>query len=173
MATIILAPFLIPVGAFMGIVIAAIPFLIYVIRKAAQGIGEIRDSKKAERKIEKRIKPIDRTFSYKLFESQLISFLKIILFSNDVKNLACFQGTHIHEKFKDLVDMGYQGGVILKDIETTGDEIRLNINVLLRNTYYIKNKIKVKDEKVKVQVAKKIWAPSYAGFSIKKIECKN
>lgn len=173
MTAILIAPLLIPAGAFMGIALVAFPFLGYVIYKGAQGIGEIRGSKKAERKIGKRIKAIDRTFSYKLFEGQLISFLKMTLFSDDVKNLACFEGTHIPEKYNDLIDMGYQGAVTLKDIETTGDVVKLNMNVLLRNTYFVNNKIKVKDEKIVLQVAKKVSAPTYAGFSIKKIECKN
>ena len=160
-------------GAFAGFLDTNLFCLGYVIYKGAQGIGEIRGSKKAERKIGKRIKAIDRTFSYKLFEGQLISFLKMILFSDDVKNLACFEGTQIPEKFSDLVDMGYQGAVILKDIETTEDVVKLNMNVLLRNTYFVNNKIKVKDEKIMLQVAKKVSAPTYAGFSVKKIECKN
>lgn len=160
-------------GAFAGFLGTNLFCLGYMIYKAAQGIGEIRGSKKAERKIGKRIKAIDRTFSYKLFEGQLISFLKMILFSDDVKNLACFEGTHVPEKYSDLVDMGYQGAVTLKDIETTEDVVKLNMNVLLRNTYFVNNKIKVKDEKIMLQVAKKVSTPTYAGFSIKKIECKN
>ncbi|MDD7333492.1 MAG: hypothetical protein PUG70_03770 [Lachnospiraceae bacterium] len=55
------------------------------------------------------MKAIDRTFSYKLFEGQLISFLKMILFTDDVKNLVCFEGTSVPEKYRDLVDIGYQG----------------------------------------------------------------
>lgn len=160
-------------GAFTGFLGTNLFCLGYMIYKAAQGIGEIRGSKRAERKIEKRIKAIDRTFSYKLFEGQLISFLKMTLFTNDVKNLACFEGTHVPEKYSDLVDMGYQGAVTLKDIETTGDVVKLNMSVLLCNTYFVNNKIKVKREKIMLQVAKKVSAPSDAGFSIKKAECKN
>lgn len=160
-------------GAFVGYLGASLYCLVFMIYKATQGIGEIRGSKKAERKIEKRIKAIDRTFSYKLFEGQLISFLKMTLFSDDVKNLACFEGTHVPGKYSDLVDMGYQGAVALKEIETTEDVVKLNMSVLLRNTYFVNNKIKVKREKIMLQVAKKISTPNDAGFSIKKVECKN
>lgn len=160
-------------GAFTGYLCASLYCLGYMIYKAGQSIGEMSGSKKAERKIEKRIKAIDRTFSYKLFEGQLISFLKMTLFSDDVKNLACFEGTHVPEKYSDLIDMGYQGAVALKEIETVEGVVKLNMSVLLRNTYFVNNKMKVKREKIMLQVAKKVSAPADAGFSIKKIECKN
>ena len=160
-------------GAFVGYMGTNLFCLGYMIYKAAQGIGEIRGSKKAERKIEKRIKAIDRTFSYKLFEGQLISFLKMTLFTDDVKNLACFEGTHVPDKYRDLMDMDYQGAVRLNDIETTEDVVKLNMSVLLLNTYFVNNKIKVKREKIMLQVAKKVSAPNDAGFSIKKVECRN
>ncbi|MDD6638901.1 MAG: hypothetical protein PUE81_09000 [Lachnospiraceae bacterium] len=160
-------------GAFAGFLGTNLFCLGYMIHKAAQGIGEIRGSKKAERKIEKRMKAIDRTFSYKLFEGQLISFLKMILFTDDVKNLVCFEGTGVPEKYRDLVDIGYQGAVTLKDIEMTEDVVKLNMSVLLCNTYFVNNKIKVKKEEIMLQVAQKASVPTDAGLSIKKVECKN
>ena len=81
-----------------------------------QGVGEVVGSKKAERKIEKKLKSLDSTFSYKLFEGQLISFLKMTLFSDDTSNFACFEGAHVPERYKDLIDMNYHGTVALKTI---------------------------------------------------------
>ena len=97
------------------------------------------------------MKSIDNAFSYKLFESQLISFLKMTLFTSDYKNLACFEGTSIPEKYRDLVDMSYNGVIKLKSIETVGDVVKLNVQVPMRNTYYNK-KIKIKDEKIDTPV---------------------
>ena len=45
--------------------------------------------------------------------------------------------------------------------------------VLVCNTYFVNNKIKVKKEEIMLQVAKKASVPTDAGLSIKKVECKN
>lgn len=163
----------IPLGAFAGLLCGALPYLGYIIYKSVQGVGEISGSKKAERKIRKKVIAVDSSFSYKLFEGQLISFLKMILFSKDVKNLACYEGTHIPEKYRNIIDISYRGALSLKDITITDDAINLKMSVPLRNTYFEDNKIRVKNEKIVIQVAKKRSALSNAGFSIKKVECRS
>ena len=95
------------------------------------------------------------------------------LFSDDTRNLACFEGTYVPEKYKDLIDMNYHGTVALKSMETTGNIVKLNMKVFLRNTYCINNKIKIKDEEIPIQVAKNISTPTKAGFSIRRSQCKN
>ena len=160
-------------GAFGGYVVFAFSTIGYGICKGMQGVGEVVGSKKAERKIEKKLKSLDSTFSYKLFEGQLISFLKMTLFSEDTSNLACFEGDYVPEKYKDLIDMNYHGTVALKTMETTGNIVKLNMKVFLRNTYCINNKIKIKDEEIPIQVAKNISTPTKAGFSIRRSQCKN
>lgn len=160
-------------GAFGGYAVFAFSTIGYGICKGMQGVGEVVGSRKAERKIEKKLKSLDSTFSYKLFEGQLISFLKMTLFSDDTRNLACFEGTYVPEKYKDLIDMNYHGTVALKSMETTGNIVKLNMKVFLRNTYCINNKIKIKDEEIPIQVAKNISTPTKAGFSIRRSQCKN
>lgn len=91
-------------GAFGGYAVFAFSTIGYGICKGMQGVGEVVGSRKAERKIEKKLKSLDSTFSYKLFEGQLIHFLKMTLFSDDTRNLACFEGTYVPEKYKDLID---------------------------------------------------------------------
>ena len=112
-------------GAFGGYAVFAFSTIGYGICKGMQGVGEVVGSRKAERKIEKKLKSLDSTFSYKLFEGQLISFLKMTLFSDDTRNLACFEGTYVPEKYKDLIDMNYHGTVALKSMETTGNIVKL------------------------------------------------
>lgn len=169
---ILLGAIAIPFGAIAGYILGVIPFMGYAIYKAIAGIGAVGASKIAEKKIEKKMKSIDNAFSYKLFESQLISFLKMTLFTSDYKNLACFEGTSIPEKYRDLVDMSYNGVIKLKSIETVGDVVKLNVQVPMRNTYYNK-KIKIKDEKINLQIARKITTHTNSGFSIKRVACKS
>lgn len=59
----------------------------------------------------------------------------------------CFEGIYVPEEYRNLIDMSYHGTMALQNI-------------------------KVKDEEIKLQVAKNVSTPTYAGFSIKKIECK-
>ncbi len=70
--------------------------------------------------------------------------------------------------YSDLVDMGYQGAVALKEIETTEDVVKLNMSVLLCNTYFVNNKMKVKREKIMLQVAKKFQHLTMPGFQLRK-----
>ena len=167
------APIAMLIGAFLGYMCAAFLYLGYAIYRAVQGVGEVSGSKKAERKIENRMRVFDKTFSFKLFEGQLISFLKMTLFTEDPGNLACFEGTHIPERYRDLIDMSYHGTLSLKGIETVGDVVRMNIGVFLRNTYCVNNRISDKDEEITLWVEKKATAPTDAGFSIKKVACKS
>lgn len=159
-------------GAFIGLMCGGFAFLGYAIYKAIQGISEVGGSKSAERKIERKIQAFDSAFSYKLFEGQLLSFLKMALFTEEPGNLACFEGTSIPERYRDLVDMSYHGTIALKGIETDGDTVKMNLGVFLRDTYYVNNHIKIKDEEIRLQVARKRSARTDAGFSIKKVECK-
>ena len=53
-----------------------------------------------------------------------------------------------------------------------GAFIGLMCGVFLRDTYYVNNHIKIKDEEIRLQVARKRSARTDAGFSIKKVECK-
>ena len=137
-------------GAFGGYAVFAFSTIGYGICKGMQGVGEVVGSRKAERKIEKKLKSLD-----------------------DTRNLACFEGTYVPEKYKDLIDMNYHGTVALKSMETTGNIVKLNMKVFLRNTYCINNKIKIKDEEIPIQVAKNISTPTKAGFSIRRSQCKN
>ena len=159
-------------GAFIGLMCGGFAFLGYAIYKAIQGISEVGGSKSAERKIERKMQAFDSAFSYKLFEGQLLSFLKMALFTEEPGNLACFEGTSIPERYRDLVDMSYHGTIALKGIETDDDTVKMNLGVFLRDTYYTNNHIKIKDEEIRLQVARKRSARTDAGFSIKKVECR-
>ena len=172
MAMVILSPLFYPMGMFMGLVAEALPFLVYIFYRANKDISQYLGSKRSERKIEKKLLQYDRFFSYKLFEGQIFSFLKMALFSENVDNLACFEGSSIPEKYKNLIDMDYSGSISLKKIELVGDEIRLTLGLNLINTYYVR-RVKYKREQVKLQVAKKINAVEMPGFSIKKVECRS
>ena len=66
----------------------------------------------------------------------------------------------------------YKTKLKLKSIETVGDVVKLNVQVPMRNTYYNK-KIKIKDEKINLQIARKITTHTNAGFSIKRVACKS
>lgn len=159
-------------GGFAGYIASLPIFLVYAICKGIKGTAEVGGSKSAEKQIERKMKQVDPNFSYKIFEGQLVSYLQMVLFSNDISNLSCFEGGSVPEKYKDLIDISYHGTVSLKQIETPGDLIRLNMTIFARNTYFINDKIKVKDEQIPVQVTKKVYVPSKIGFSVRTVTCK-
>lgn len=156
-----------------GYFLFAIMLLGYVVYKALASIPQLIKGGGTGRKVERYMKKYDELFSYKYFEGKVLSLLKMVLYSEDFKQLAVCEGTAINPAYADIVDVTYGGSIALKNFKVEGDYAHIELGVYLMNTYYKRNKISRKREVLKVGLCKNISRPSDFGFSIKAVKCPN
>lgn len=157
----------------IGYFLFAIGLLFYVMFKAAASIPQLLKGGGTGKKVERRMKPYDALFSYKYFEGKVLSLLKMVIYSDDLKNLAAYEGTSLDPAYADIVDVTYGGSMGLKSFHVEGNYAHVELDAYLMNTYCKNNNISRKREVVTVGLCKNISRPSDFGFSIKAVRCPN
>ncbi len=157
----------------LGYLLLAFSLLFYVVVKAAASIPQLIRGGGTAKKVEQRMKKYDALFSYKYFEGKVLSLLKMVLYSNDLGNLAAYEGAPLDLAYADIVDVTYAGSMGLKSFQVEVNEAHVELDVFLMNTYYKNNRISRKREVVTMSLCKNISKPSDFGFSIKAVCCPN
>lgn len=112
-------------------------------------------------------------FSFEYFSSKVISLLKMILFAEDVQELAQYTGNLSGELYPDVVDATFAGAIALKKFQIVGDYAELDVDAYVEVMHDKEWRIKRKVEKYRMHLRRNVKVPIDYHFSIKKIQCKN
>ena len=70
----------------------------------------------SKRKLTRAFSRYDRNFSYEKFEGQIISLVRMAVFSDERANLASFCGGPLHPYFDNIVEMTYINALLIKKL---------------------------------------------------------
>ncbi|MDE6713047.1 MAG: hypothetical protein K2K20_04870 [Lachnospiraceae bacterium] len=112
-------------------------------------------------------------FSYEYFSNKVISLLKAIIFTDNLSELAIYEGAPLDGMFDDVIDVFYAGGMGLKNFRIKGDFCFVTVTVFLDNLYDNGEKIYQRRNKYSIQVKRNLNRPINMHFSIQRLQCKN
>lgn len=114
-------------GGFLGLLLGDLLLLM--------GLGN-RDGMKhisafgflrTKRKLKDTMLRYDPNFSYEKFESQMISLVRMAVFSNDPSTLSSYRGGTLDERFKDIIEMTYTSGMTLRNLSVENNQLHMTL----------------------------------------------
>lgn len=112
-------------------------------------------------------------FSYEYFSNKVISLLKAIMFTDNLSELAIYEGAPLDGIFDDVIDVFYAGAMGLSKFRVEGDFCFVTVAVILDNLYDNGEKIYQRRNKYIIQVKRNLSRPINMHFSIQRLQCKN
>lgn len=161
----------VPIGAFAGLMLTAPVMLISMIALNSSKSIPFR-AVMTKNKIQRFMEKLDPNFSYEYFEGQVMSLLRMVVLSGDVKNLAVFDGTERSDCFDNVIDMVYEGGMVVRGLYQDGSFCTLDLRAYMLDTYD-EGKIYTRSDSIDFTVVRSMGAKIAPGFSIRLVNCKN
>lgn len=158
------------IGGYIGWAIAKISSMA---GNAAKNMPYLAPNLEARKKLPELMGSIDKNFSYEFFIGKMFALLKIMVFSDDYQNLAIYEGQHLQNTFKDIVDVQYKGGIKLNSFEVKGQHCYVGLTMVTTAFYEKSGKIEEKDEQFNMTVCQNINSIANTNFSIKCVSCKS
>ena len=114
----------------------------------------------------------DPFFSLEVFEGNVISHLKAVLFSDDRDSLCLYEGSDDLSAFDDLVSMEYRGAFRMRSCSTDGSSIRLELEFFMED-FYMQDRLRHKKERLIVDLERSRSAVTDPGFTVSAVRCPN
>lgn len=160
------------VGGFLGFLLADIRLLASLFdRDGMKHLSAIKWSS-SKRKIKNTMLRYDKNFSFDKFEGQLISLLRMAVFSEEPEKLACYRAGTREPLFSDIVEMTYTNGLCLNGIRMEGNVMHMSLRTWWVNDYEQNGKIKKSGDCIDVTFKKNMAKQEAPGFSITSVSCK-
>ena len=159
-------------GAFFGYIAWCISKVSSIFIDAAKAVPKLAIQHDAQNRIPEFMSRFDPDFSYQYFVGKAIALMKIMIFSSDYSNLAIYEGKATQNKYKDIVDVQFNGAMRLNGYRQSGPYVYFDVTIYTISTYCVNNQIKEKNEKFRMVLCKNAMTPPDYGFSLKKVACK-
>lgn len=158
-------------GGFFGLIFADIVLMISASNR--DGMCHIPMFKYigAKSRIGNVVKQYDSSFLYEKFEGQVVSLIKMAVFTENPDNLASYQPTVRNPQFDRIVDMIYGGVMILQEAHTSGNMLFMTIRTWWCNYAYENGKIKKRGNLIDVTIMRNVANMQAPGFSISAVGC--
>lgn len=159
-------------GGFLGYLLSCIILLILQFDRDGMKHMSLLKWMRTKNQITNTLKKYDSSFSYDKFEGQLISLIRMIVFSDHPETLTCYHGTTTDPRFSDILEMTYTNGTVLKNIKRDGNRILLFLRTWWINYSEINGQIKKTGDCIDVVVSRDITHSEVPGFSITSVQCE-
>lgn len=126
-----------------------------------------------KKKITNFMKSLDPDFSYRYFEGQMLSFLRMVIFSEDADRLSAFQGEERSAEFNDIIDMVYTGGMTVRSMQLTPELCRLELVAYTNDSYEVDGRIFVRNDRIAFTAERSRHIRPNPGFSITLVRCRS
>ena len=124
--------------------------------------------------VEKAMHELDPKFNYELFESKVVSLIKMTAFSDDPGELAVFWSkTPAPKDFKYMVNMDYDGSMVYLGKGENDNLISIKLLVYILSFFEVRGKVFTRPDRVIVTVTKKKDALSNPAFSMHRVTCES
>mgnify|MGYP007116388942 FL=1 len=114
-------------GGFLGLLLGDLLLLMglgnRIGMKHISAFGFLR----TKRKLKDTMLRYDPNFSYEKFEGQMISLVRMAVFSNDPSTLSSYRGGTLDERFKDIIEMTYTSGMTLRNLSVENHQLHMTL----------------------------------------------
>lgn len=126
-----------------------------------------------KKKVQRFMERIDPNFPYKYFEGQIMSLLRMVVLSGDVKNLAAFDGSERSDCFDNIIDMVYEGGMTVRRLRQDSSLCAMELRTYMLDTYEEGGRVYTRSDSIDITVVRSRDARISPGFSIKLVKCRS
>ncbi|MGN0379276.1 MAG: hypothetical protein ACI4EU_06785 [Butyrivibrio sp.] len=179
--TIILANVLDPSGTYTVAIVLLMALLTLIVAVTFKKFQDnpishkewLREQKRyvAVSKINEVLTPYWPDFSCAHFVNKLVSYLKIIIFTDNTDNLTFYQGRRHIKPFMDIVEADYSFYFRLRKINTDNNACTMTIDVYMNDLHDTGKEIREKEDVFRMTVFRNLTVPEDMGFSIHKVNC--
>lgn len=141
--------------------------------KAGKSIPLVNATAGSKSKLAQKLKAFDPAFDYEYFEGKALSLARILMLSQRPDDCVQYQGPTLSDRFSDVVDIQYRGGIGVRSIRKKQDRIEVELNLFLTNILDRGGKLRQKDEKIQISMYHNAAFPVDEAFSIIKVQCPN
>ncbi|MBO4409037.1 MAG: hypothetical protein J5786_07180 [Clostridiales bacterium] len=128
----------------------------------------------AKGEVEKAMAELDPKFNYELFESKVVSLIKMTAFADDPSGLAVFWSKNpVPKDFKYMVNIDYDGQMVYLGKGENDNLISIQLLVYILSFFEVKGKVFTRPDRVVVTVTKRKDALSNPAFSMHRVTCEN
>ena len=160
-------------GGIIGYILWAFKKLVSMFGGAVKALPMLFDTVGSRKYFEQKMKEYSPEFSFEYFSAKAVSYLKMLIYSEDARNLPIYTGESIGECTKDIVDTSYTGATALRNFKMQGTICRAKVAVYMESIYDIDGRIKRMSDTFEMTLEKDISVPFDYFFSIKQIQCKD
>ena len=125
----------------------------------------------AKNKVTNIIKRYDPNFLYEKFEGQVISLIKMAVFTDDPCNLASYKPDVRDPRFNSIVDMVYGGAMIPLSTRMEGNLLYMTLRTWWCNHVNNNGAIKKSGDLIDVTICRNVANMQTPGFSISAVGC--
>ena len=151
--------------------ISAIVLLCRVIHLGIRSFSVCTGSAGSKRRLTNKLRKYDPEFDYEYFEGKALSLARTIMLSKNPESFPQYRGPETGERFKDIIDIRYRGGLGVNYIKNEEDKLKISLKLFLTNTIDNGKKVKDKDEIITMEMFHYSRFPVDKGFSITKVCC--
>lgn len=160
----------VPIGAFTGYFLMSLCMAVGLFGAAGRSLPQLIRTAGTKGKLTKFLQPYDKSFSYEHFTGRMLGLLKMMVFADNVKNLAVYEGKEKLPDCSDIIEAVYQGSMGVNRKWVENGYCFLDLNIYMIDTYDA-GRIYRKKEQFYMVVCRKLQKESDFGFSIKKVQC--
>lgn len=159
-------------GAIVGYLLWAVGKVASLLINAGKSLPMIVNMSGSGKRFVAQMKQQSPEFSYEYFSDKVVSILKMIIFSDDARELPNYVGEPLGNMFSDIVDSFYRGAVALKQFRVQKDFCYVTVDVYMENIYDSGRRIYQRNDRIRVWLCRKVSKSVNYHFSITEIQCK-
>ena len=160
-------------GCFLGYFSYSLVLVIKTFSQAGKSIPMLFNIAGSSQRFVSKMKRYSSNFSFEYFSGKVVSLLKMILFSEDARELTYYTGEPLGDMFTNIIDSTYGGACALKKFTVQGDYCYVTVEVYMEDIYDNGRRIYDKNEKFRITLCKNIRTPINLHFSIHAMQCKS
>lgn len=161
------------VCAIYGYFALAISMFVRVLKdgfkQAPRAAGQIS----AKKRLTDFMKQYDPGFTFEYFFGKVQSLVKILIYADDRRGLAVYEGPLEDCCFDNIMDAQFDGAVSLNSGRVEGDYCYLDLNVYMTDIYCQNGRLHQKSDLFRIGLCRNISRPADYGFSIRQVGCKS
>ncbi|MCQ2555066.1 MAG: hypothetical protein MJ171_05385 [Clostridia bacterium] len=127
---------------------------------------------KSMNEFKKKMKEIDPDFDMDYFVFKTVSYVRMIMFSDDNTLLPFFKGKKV-DRYTDVLDAAFRGGIKFRKYEIKDGVLKLDMDLFMSCLHYVNGKVIKRDDTVLLKMEKDLSIPTDYDFSISQFKCKN
>lgn len=147
--------------------------LIYTAVQAGKSIPLVSSTAGSKAKLTQKLKCFDPAFDYEYFEGKALALARILMLSQNPDEFVQYHGPKLADRFSDVVDIEYRGGIGVRSIRKNQNRIEVELNLFLTNTVDCGGRLSRKNETIQLNMYHNADFPVDTAFSIVKVQCPN